>query len=108
MRFGSSSINSFSRGNPVPATCMVSGKVTMIGQTSGGGSCVVLPCATASGALLQICGPKQLSIVKNGGFYDIDTGVEPDVLLTRAETFHDRPTLAGYLYKIRPNPIIAQ
>ena len=48
------SINSFSCGNLVPAACKNSGKVTMIGQVSGGGSCVVLPCTTASGALFAI------------------------------------------------------
>lgn len=91
------SINSFSCGNLVPAACKNSGKVTMIGQVSGGGSCVVLPCTTASGALFAISSPHQLATIKNGSFYNIDTGVEPDIVLTKAESFYDRPALAEYL-----------
>ena len=88
---------SFSCGNLVPAACKESGMVTMIGQPSGGGSCVVLPCTTASGALFQISGPSQLAIIKNGTFYNIDSGIEPDILLTKPESFYDRPALVEYL-----------
>ena len=95
------SISSFSCGNLVPAACAASGKVTMVGQTSGGGSCVVLPCTTASGALFQISGTHQLSFMKNGSFYNIDSGVDPDVVLTKAESFYDRPALAEYLREIK-------
>ncbi len=91
------SIRSFSCGNLIPAACAESGKVTMVGQTSGGGSCVVLPCTTASGALFQISGTHQLSIMKNGSFYNIDSGIDPDIPLTKPESFYDRAALAEYL-----------
>ena len=91
------SMHSFSCGNLVPAACAESGKVTMVGQTSGGGSCVVLPCTTASGALFQISGTHQLSIMKNGSFYNIDSGIVPDIVLTKPESFYDRAALAEYL-----------
>lgn len=91
------SIRSFSCGNLVPAACKSSGKVTMVGQISGGGSCVVLPCTTASGALFAISSPHQLAIIKNGTFYNIDSGVDPDIVLTKAESFYNRPALADYL-----------
>ena len=93
--------HSFSCGNLVPAACKSSGKVTMVGQTSGGGSCVVLPCTTASGAFFQISGPFQLAIIKNGSFYNIDSGIDPDIVLTKAASFYDRAALADYLREVK-------
>ena len=93
--------NSFSCGTLVPAACKNSGKVTMVGQTSGGGSCVVLPCTTASGAFFQISGPFQLALVKNGSFYNIDAGIDPDIVLTKAKSFYDRAALADYLREVK-------
>ena len=92
---------SFSCGNLVPAACKASGNVTMVGQTSGGGSCVVLPCTTASGAVFQISGTHQLALMKNGSFYNIDSGIEPDVLLTKPESLYDRAALVEYLKGIK-------
>ena len=92
---------SFSSGNLVPAACKISREVTVIGQTSGGGSCVILPCTSASGTVFQISGPKQLAIVKNGSFYNIDEGIEPDVILTKAQSFYDREALAEYISQLR-------
>ena len=92
---------SFSCGNLVPAACKMSRNVTLIGQTSGGGSCVVLPCSSASGTIFQISGTKQLATVKNGSFYNIDEGIEPDIVLTKAESFYDREALTEYLHNIR-------
>ena len=92
---------SFSCGNLVPAACRMSRNVTLIGQTSGGGSCIVLPCSSASGTIFQISGTKQLATVKNGSFYNIDEGIEPDITLTKAESFYDREALTEYLHNIR-------
>ena len=92
---------SFSCGNLVPAACKMSRNVTLVGQTSGGGSCIVLPCNSASGTIFQISGTKQLATVKNGSFYNIDEGIEPDIVLTRAESFYDREALTEYLHNIR-------
>ena len=93
--------NSFSCGNMVPAAFHASHKVTLIGKTSGGGSCVVQPLTTAAGALFQISGQKRVSITKNGSFYDVDTGVEPDVYLRDVETFYDRRALADMINAMR-------
>lgn len=93
--------SSFSCGNLVPAACKNSGIVTLIGQPSGGGSCVVTPCTTASGALFRISGHKQLSIVKNGSFYNIDQGIEPDFVLSKPESFYDRAALVEYLNELK-------
>ena len=92
---------SFSCGNLVPAACRASGIVTLIGQTTGGGSCAVLPCTTAEGTIFQISGNKQISIIRNGSFYNTDTGVEPDFRLEKAESFYGRPALVEYLHNLK-------
>lgn len=93
--------NSFSCGNLVPAACRSSGRVTLIGQPTGGGSCVVLPSTTAAGTLFQISGSKQFSIIKNGSFYNTDGGVEPDFRLEKPKSFYDRPALVEYLHNLK-------
>ncbi|MCI1735753.1 MAG: S41 family peptidase [Bacilli bacterium] len=69
---------SFSCGNLVPCLFKGSGKVSLIGQPSGGGSCSVAPISLADGTLFRISSTNHLSTVKNGTFYDIDEGAEPD------------------------------
>ena len=81
---------SFSCGNLVPCIFKASGKVTLIGRNTGGGSCVVMPMSTAWGTLYQTSGTKRISFVKNGSYYDVDRGVDPDVFLTKVSTFCDR------------------
>ena len=95
------SSNSFSCGNLVPAALKMSERVPIVGQSSGGGSCVVLPCASASGTLFQISGNLQLSTVCNGSFYNIDQGIEPDVPLMWPESYYDRESLAEYLRTLK-------
>ena len=93
--------NSFSCGNLVPAAFKASGDVTLLGRRSGGGSCVVLPCTSASGSVFAISGPKQLATVLNGSFYNIDEGIEPDFVLSRPESFYDRPALVEYIHTLK-------
>jgi len=93
--------NSFSCGNLVPAAFRSSGRVTLIGQPTGGSFCVVQPCITAAGTLFQISGNKQVSIIKNGSFYNTDGGIEPDFRLEKPESFYDRPALVEYLYNLK-------
>ncbi len=92
-RFCLTTINSFSCGNFVPCVFKNSNAVTLIGRTSGGGSCVVLPLTTAYGTLFRISGPSRLAFTKNGSFYDIDQGAEPDFTLAFPESFYDREAL---------------
>ena len=92
---------SFSCGNLVPAACRMSHTVTLVGQQSGGGACCVLPCTTASGAEFQISGPKQLALVRNGSYYNIDQGIQPDIVLTKVESFYDREALVEYLNSLK-------
>ena len=92
---------SFSCGNLVPAFFKESHRVTLIGQRSGGGSCVVLPCTSASGTTFQISGTKQIALVRNGSFYNVDQGVEPDITLTKIESFYDREGLVELIHNTK-------
>jgi len=73
---------SFSCGNLVPNIFKDSGKVSLIGQTSGGGSCAVEPFSLADGTIFRISGYKHLDKEKNGTFYDIDRGATPDYMVS--------------------------
>lgn len=88
---------SFSCGNLVPAALKASQKVTLIGKTSGGGSCAVQTLTTAYGSRFQISGPYRMSFLKNGSFYDIDQGVEPDCYIDRLYNYYDRQALTDYI-----------
>ena len=89
--------SSFSCGNFVPSVFKNSEQVTLLGRTSGGGSCVVLPMTTAYGTLFRISGPTRLAFTKNGSFYDIDQGAAPDFTLAFPETLYDREALTDYI-----------
>lgn len=92
--------NSFSCGNLVPSALKNSNRVTILGQTSGGGACVVQNMTTADGCVFNISGPYRLAYTKNGSFYDIDKGVTPDFVLPTPDQFYDRKALTKYINKI--------
>ena len=92
-----SSPYSFSCGNLVPCALKDSGKVTALGRTSGGGSCVVLNISSAWGTSFQISGSRRLSFIKNGAYYDIDRGAEPDFVITSPAKYYDREALTDYI-----------
>ncbi|ORT98836.1 hypothetical protein D081_2370 [Anaerovibrio sp. JC8] len=89
--------NSFSCGNLVPSALKNSHRVTILGQTSGGGACVVQNMTTADGCVFNISGPYRLAYTKNGSFYDIDQGVTPDFVLPTPDQFYDRKQLTKYI-----------
>ena len=88
---------SFSCGNLVPCVFKNSNQVTIIGRTSGGGSCVVLPMSSACGTGVQISGFTRLAFIKNGSFYDIDQGAVPDFTISKYMSFYDRERLTEYI-----------
>ena len=88
---------SFSCGNLVPAALKSSQNVTLLGRTSGGGSCVVQPLSTAYGTSFQISGRLRLSFLKNGSFYDIDQGVDPDYYIDDLSHYYDRAALTDFI-----------
>jgi len=81
----------------VPCALKESGKVTLMGRTSGGGSCIVLFASSAWGSSFRISSPRRLSFIKNGSYYDIDRGAEPDFVITKPEKYYDRPALTDYI-----------
>ena len=93
--------NSFSCGNLVPSIFKNSNDVTLLGRTSAGGSCVILPMSTAYGSGFQMSGPQRLAFTKNGSFYDIDQGAQPDIPLMFAETYYDRQALTEIINSIK-------
>ena len=91
---------SFSCGNLVPWAFKEDGRVTLLGRVTGGGSCVIQPMTTAWGTSFQISGSKRLSFLKNGAYYDVDQGVEPDFIIMSYENFYDREALADYIDRL--------
>ena len=72
-------------------------KVTLIGRTTGGGSCSVQPMTTAYGTVFQVSSAMQMSFLKNGSFYDIDQGVEPDYYINNIANYYDREALTNFI-----------
>ena len=91
---------SFSCGNLLPNVLKSSNKVTLLGQTSGGGSCSVLYMSTPSGASYRISSPYRMSYLKNGSYYDIDLGVDPNCYITKPENFYNRQALTDYINQL--------
>lgn len=80
---------SFSCGNLVPALMKASNQVTILGQTSGGGSCVVRNLSSATGQLFQISGEFQVCYTKNECFYDVENGATPDYRIPTKEQYYE-------------------
>ena len=45
-------------------------------------------------------GIKRISFVKNGSFYDVDRGAEPDVVISTPEKYYDRAALTDFINSI--------
>ena len=88
---------SFSCGNLVPWAFKENGAVKLLGSITGGGSCETLPLTTAWGTSYLISGPNRLSFMKNGSYYDVDRGVEPDYVISSYDRYYDREALAEYI-----------
>ncbi|MCR4891460.1 MAG: hypothetical protein K5989_04690 [Lachnospiraceae bacterium] len=91
---------SFSCGNLVPSAFKASHKVTLLGQESGGGSCAIHPLCTAGGSQYQVSGYRRFSVMKNGSFYDVDRGAQPDYFIGNTMKFYDRKGLTGYINRL--------
>ncbi len=91
---------SFSCGNLLPWVFKTSGRVTLIGDTSGGGACAVKTMTTMWGTSYRTSGPKRISFVKNGSYYDVDRGIDPDIHLTRKWSYYDREALTRLIQRL--------
>ncbi len=88
---------SFSCGNLVPCSFKASSNVTLIGRPTSGGACSVQPLVSADGTLWRISSRMRLSTLCNGAFYDVDQGVEPDVVFAKDESYYDRQGLTDMI-----------
>lgn len=87
---------SFSCGNLLP--CALKGTdVTLLGQATGGGACIVQPLSTADGTMLQISGPVRSCTQSNGSYYEADRGISPDYYVAHLRDFYDREGLIDYI-----------
>jgi hypothetical protein len=84
---------SFSCGNLLPSIMKESKKITLLGQRSSGGSCVVGNTTAADGTLFRISSSKKLCTSRNGVFTPIDDGIEPDHYISNPTSFYDRTKL---------------
>ena len=92
--------SSFSCGNLVPAFLKGCNNTTLLGKTSGGGTCTVMTFTTASGAVFAISSPLQISTIRNGSMYDIDKGVDPDFVISKYDTMYDREKLVEFIHSL--------
>jgi C-terminal processing protease CtpA/Prc len=88
---------SFSCSNLAASVFKNSNIVTMLGQTSGGGTCWVMPLSLADGTMIWISSYRRMGYIKNGSIYDIDLGVEPDIYIAKPSAFYDRVALTEYI-----------
>lgn len=92
--------NSFSCGNLIPALFKESGVVTLLGQQSGGGACVVEQTIAADGTVFQYSSRYRLSNVKNGSYYSIDQGITPDFTISDPNHLYNRKWLTNYINQL--------
>ena len=88
---------SFSCGNYLAALLKSSGKATIVGQKSGGGTCAVFDSICADGTTYQMSGYRQMAVWRNGAYESVEEGTQPDVYLAKAADFYDRTNLATSL-----------
>ena len=84
----------------MPAFLKGANNVTLLGKTSGGGTCTVMAFTSASGAVYAISSPLQISMIRNGSMYDIDKGVEPDFTISKYDTMYDREKLVDFIHNL--------
>lgn len=80
---------SFSCANAFPCVFQNAGMGQVIGEQSGGGSCVVYSNLSAAGQPYQMSGLSRISLKDDadGSFQSVDEGVTPDIALSRSLLF---------------------
>ena len=81
---------SFSCGNFLSTVFKSSEKVTLIGQQTAGGSCILLECTTARGTSFNTSSLSRMYTYKKGAGIDSEFGVTPNVYLDCMTDFYDR------------------
>ncbi len=91
------SSSTFSCGNLL-ASCLKESKAAkLIGRKTGGGACAVQACVTPDGTVFTFSGNYKFSAVRNGKYFDIDAGVEPDYPIDEPKKLYDRAWLSDYI-----------
>lgn len=89
------SVATFSAANYFTSIFRSMGLGKVIGQTSGGGMCAVLPIVLPDGTGVAMSGPMGLyTLDSSGAFQSVQGGVTPDATLDTA-SFYDDATLAS-------------
>ena len=88
---------SFSCGNLLPCVLGSTDRAALVGRATAGGACMVQPLSTAWGSIFTISGPYRLSFLKNGSFYNVDQGIEPDYYVENLANLYNREALTKYL-----------
>ena len=91
----------FSSANMTAAMLKSSGVVTLIGQTSRGGSGLRTNAVSGWDSIFVLSGFRTVVTVKNGSWFDADVGVLPDVYLSDASLFYDREKLTEVINALR-------
>lgn len=84
----------FSCANFIASAFKESGKVTLLGYTTGGGACCVYMSSTADGGAITLSSSLCMSTYKNGSYYIVDAGIAPDVKITDDSYIFDYDKLA--------------
>ena len=87
---------SFSSANMLACRLKESGKCTVLGSTSGGGACCVIPITMVDGTVLNVSSAFKISTEKNGSFYSVDQGVPADYQFTSWADYANR----AYITKV--------
>ena len=74
-------LGTFSGGNYTAYQLKNSGKVTILGQKSGGGSNIVLQRVTANGCMYHLSGRYEMCVDNNGTYETVEPGAVPDTEL---------------------------
>ena len=80
---------SFSCGNAFPTFVKAGHMATIIGETSGGGSCAVGGLSTATGTILRMSSTNQFGTYSGTTFTPNEGGVTPDRAFARSNFYND-------------------
>ncbi len=92
---------SFSCGNLVPCMFKQSSLVTLLGETSGGGAGSIMWLGSAAGGTIRISSATNANFLKNGSLYDVDRGADPDIYLSKLDSYYDREGLVEFIHGLK-------
>lgn len=90
----------FSCANYVANALKESAQVTIIGTTSGGGTCAVYMASTASGDIIAMSSSLRFSSYKNGSYYSLDEGIAPDYKINNVRDLFSRNKIVNFIESI--------